>query len=128
MHKIKHIRLILLLFPFLSCKDEKQEIFSKIEFQKKYYFGEVHHGDTIKSTISIKNISNVPLTISKIGPSCGCTAAVLSDSIVQENEVAKIEVSYTPNKDQTGLIQNSIVIEANTKPSYTVIYLESNVK
>jgi hypothetical protein len=101
---------------------------AKIDFVKQFNFGDVKHKDTVKHVFEIKNVSDIPLTITKIGTSCGCTAAVLTDSTANKNEVAKIEVSYTPKKDTEGKIQNSIVIEANTNPAYTVLYLEGIVK
>lgn len=122
-------KLILLVLSFLiySCGKEK-EIYAKPIVEKTYNFGNIGISDTINHDFIIKNISKVPLNIQQIGTSCGCTAAIISDSIIGYKDFAKIHIRYVPNKRKIGNIKNSIVIKANTNPVFTTLYLIGHVK
>ncbi|KAF2519002.1 DUF1573 domain-containing protein [Flavobacterium salilacus subsp. salilacus] len=120
-----NILLFVITIMFLSC-DKKTE-FATIEFEKEIDFGTISSKDTVIKIFKIYNTSEIPLKISEIGTSCGCTGAILSDSIVKKGNYAEIEVSYHPKKEETGSVSNSIVIEANTNPPYTALYLKGNV-
>ncbi len=112
-------------FIFISCNIEKT---SKIEYEKNIDFGSINIGDTVIKTFSLKNISTNQLKISQIKTSCGCTLAMLKDSLIDENKSALISVEFIADKDKIGKIKNSIVVEANTDPVYTVLYLTGTVK
>lgn len=126
MTKLKIVGLLILLTVFVGCKKSQPE-FALLETDKEFDFGSITLKDTIKHTFKIKNISNLPLKISEIGTSCGCTGAIVSDSIIEKNEFAEIKVQFIPKKEQIGKITNSIVIEANTNPPFTTIYLNGIV-
>jgi PBP1b-binding outer membrane lipoprotein LpoB len=117
--------LIITAFFFISCSNEKT---SKIEYKKNIDFGSVNIGDTVIKTFSLKNVSTNQLKISQIKTSCGCTLAILKDSLIDENKSAEISVEFIANKDKKGKIKNSIVVEANTDPVFTVLYLTGIVK
>lgn len=114
------------LIALNSCNSSKSD-FAVIEARKEFDFGNITLNDTVNHVFRIKNISEVPLKISEIGTSCGCTGAIVSDSIVEKNEFAEIKVQFIPKKEKTGKIKNSVVIEANTNPSFTALYITGNV-
>jgi hypothetical protein len=111
----------------ISCKKNEAK-FAVLKTEKTFNFGAISLHDTINHIFFIKNISDKNLEISQIGTSCGCTGVIVSDSIISKNEYAKIKVQFIPKKDQIGVINNSIVIEANTNPPYTTIYIKGIVK
>lgn len=124
-HKI--ILSLFAVFILISCK--KNEIkFAILKTEKTFNFGIISLHDTINHVFEVKNISDKKLEITQIGTSCGCTGVIVSDSIIPKNKSAKIKVQFIPKKDQIGEINNSIVIEANTNPPYTTIYIKGIVK
>lgn len=126
MTKFKIVGFLLIVALCVSCKKSLPD-FALLETEKEFDFGTITLNDTVKHTFKIKNISDLPLKISEIGTSCGCTGAIVSDSIVEKNEFAEIEVQFIPKKEQMGKIANSIVIEANTNPPFTTLYLNGIV-
>ncbi|RTY95898.1 DUF1573 domain-containing protein [Flavobacterium sp. GT3R68] len=125
---MKH-KIILGLFVIttMSCNRSKSE-YATLKTEKTFDFGTISIHDTVNHVFEVKNTSDKKLEISQIGTSCGCTGAIISDSIVSKNESAKIKVQFIPKKDQVGQINNSIVIEANTNPPFTTIYIKGTVK
>ncbi|MEN9928428.1 MAG: hypothetical protein RLZZ231_349, partial [Bacteroidota bacterium] len=65
--------------------------------------------------------------IINIKTSCGCTVAKIQDSIIARKSDSKIITQYIAESDDIGLIEKSIVVEANTNPVFTVLYLKGNV-
>lgn len=125
--KYKILLSFLITLLLISCK-EKENKYAVLKTVKTYNFGTISINDTLTHVIDVKNISEKKLEISQIGTSCGCTGAIVSDSIISKNESAKIKVQFIPKKNQIGEINNSIVIEANTNPPYTTIYIKGTVK
>lgn len=91
MTQFKILSFFIILSVLTSCKKNQPEI-ALIEAEKEFDFGTITLNDTVKHVFKIKNISDLPLKISKIGTSCGCTGAILSDFIIDKNEFAEIEV------------------------------------
>lgn len=118
------LTIITLIFFSCSNKDKTANIY----VNKVINFGLVKVNDTIKKSFLIKNNSSVDLKIKAIKSSCGCTVAKLNDSIIKENESTDLIVEFVADKDKIGKIKNSIVVEANTDPVFTVLYLIGSVK
>lgn len=110
-----------------SCS-KKESKFPILKVEKEYNFGKITLNDTIKHIFKLQNVSESSLKISQIGTSCGCTGAIISDSIIEKDKFAEIEVKFIPQKENLGKISNSIVIEANTNPPYTTLYLNGTVE
>ena len=109
-----------------TCNSNQNGI-AKTEIQnKEHSFGKIGLNDSIAHTFYLKNVSNIPLTITKVGTSCGCTTTNYTQGVTGENETASIEVLFKP--EQTGIIDKSIVVEANTDPPFIVFYLKGEVK
>lgn len=117
--------LILFLFVFVSCI--KNDEFSKIDVVKEMSFGTIHSNQEIKKNYKIKNTSENDLKIKSVRTSCNCTATKISDSILKKNETLDLEVNFSASKEKIGIIKSSIVIEANTSPVFTVLYLKGKV-
>ncbi|MDD5152331.1 MAG: DUF1573 domain-containing protein, partial [Flavobacterium sp.] len=111
-----------------SCNQKKYS-FAIVKYQKTHDFGEITLKDTVNYIFKIKNISKVDFKIRQIGTGCGCTAAIIKDSIISENETTEIHIKYIPKKQDKGigLIKNSIVIDGNTNPPFTTFYLTGKV-
>lgn len=114
------------MFVFVvSCSDKSK--YSMISATKEINFGTIYSNEKISKVFKIKNASANDLVIKNVKTSCGCTAAKLKDSVVKENETLDLEVNFFASKEKIGKVKNSIVIEANTSPIFTVLYLKGNV-
>jgi len=123
----KNIIVLIVIFAtsLYACKDENKQP-SIIEIgEKEFNFGEISMNDSIQHTFVIKNTSDIPLQITKVGTSCGCTTSEYTKKEVLKNELAMIDVVFKPNK--IGLTDKSIVVESNTDPPFNVFYIKGNV-
>ena len=125
--KNKFIVAFLIANLVLSCNKKTQE-FAELTFTNEINFGKIKVNDTVNKKFKLKNTSNTILKIKDIQTSCGCTVAKLKDSVVNPNAFAEIDVEYISDKDDIGIISKSIIVNANTKPSFTVLYLKGNVE
>jgi hypothetical protein len=119
--------IFLLIFLLICSCNIKSKSIAEIELIKVKNFGTIKVGDTVNSTFYVKNTSEIPLKIINIKTSCGCTVAKIQDSIIARKSDSKIITQYIAESDDIGLIEKSIVVEANTNPVFTVLYLKGIV-
>ena len=123
----KNFLFLLLVFTYVvSCISNTSEVVKSEMIEKEYNFGEITMTDSIIHTFYLKNTSSTPLKISEVGTSCGCTTTNFTKTEVGKSEMASIEVVFKP--EQQGIIDKSIVVEANTDPPFNVFYLKGEVK
>ena len=120
---------VLLIFS-LSCRDintsKKNAILSITE--KSFDFGEIKLNNKLNHTFRLKNVSNNDLIISNIGTSCSCTQVGKTKEIIKSGDSAEINIEFIPKLSQVGtVVKNTIVVEANTEPPFTVFYLKGKV-
>lgn len=125
--KNNRLTVLLVLIFLISCEKELPKI-AKIQFNKEINFGVINTNDTIVKTFYLRNTSSNLLKIKQVKTGCGCTIAKLKDSIIKPNSKAEIMVQYVADNDQKGEINKSIVIDANTNPNFTVLYLKGRVE
>ncbi len=53
-------------------------------------------GEMVHELITVKNLGNEKITINHVGTSCGCTAAVLTDSSLNPGEQTEIGIEFNP--------------------------------
>jgi len=124
---LNKVVLLCLTLIMYSCK--KTENFASIKIEhKEINFGTISSKDTVTKIFKLYNSSDVPLKISKVGTSCGCTGAILSDSIIKTGDFAEIQATFIPRPGEAGVVKNSIVVRSNTSPSFTTLYLKGNVE
>jgi hypothetical protein len=123
---MKNSIFIILLLLFFSC-NKKTNNLAEIEINKVQNFGDIKVGDTVKKTFYIKNLSKNTLIIKDLKTSCGCTVVKIKDSLIEKGTGTNIITQYIAEPDDIGLIEKSIIIEANTDPTFTVLYLKGKV-
>ncbi len=127
MKKNNIICLLILCLLVFSC--QKNDGLATIEVDKnEFNFGKIKVNDTVDVKFKLKNSSSNSLIIKKIKTSCGCTVAKLKDSLINPNDYAVIEAKFISDNDNKGTVSKSIVIEANTQPNFTVLYLKGKVE
>lgn len=127
MTNYKLITTVLSIAYFLfACDSSKKQIAKVQTATKELNFGEITMSDSIVHNFYLKNVSNMPLKISEVGTSCGCTTTSYTRGEIGQNETASVEVLFIP--EQIGIIDKSIVVETNTDPPFSVFYIKGEVK
>ena len=78
--------------------------------------GKIYQGDTIMHTYKFKNTGNMPLVLSNVSASCGCTTPSYSTDPVQPGESGYIKVKFN-SKGKEGKLNKTVTAYANTKPA-----------
>lgn len=73
-----------------------------------------------------KNITDQPITISKVKPTCGCTAPTWSDIPVEPDSTGVIQVIY--DADHSGYFRKKIKVYFNDQEEAERLYLEGFVE
>lgn len=99
-----------------------------ISFQDTLFqFGIVAEGEIIQTTFQFTNTGASPLVLTRLEPSCGCTAAKdWPRDPIAPGEGGSITISFDTNR-RAGSQKKSISVIANTYPATTVLYLEGQV-
>ena len=93
--------------------------------EKVHNFGTIKKTDTLTYAFEFVNMSEKPVVIKNVKPSCGCTTAEYSKDPVKKGEKGTIQVAFAPKS--TGYSKKSVVVETNFDPPFYVFYLEGTV-
>jgi hypothetical protein len=88
-------------------------------------FGTIPQGTPVTASFEFKNNSMVPLLISGVSPSCGCTIADYPKEPLGPNTSGKITVTY--NAAGQGTFSKSIKVSANTAEGFVMLYIKGTV-
>lgn len=106
-------KFVLLLFiAMLAFSVNAQDKSAKIEFKAtEIDYGEIEKGSNGIRVFQFTNTGNVPLVISKVHSSCGCTIPKKPEDPVLPGETGEIEVKYDTNR--VGPIRKTITVVSN---------------
>jgi hypothetical protein len=94
MTKISFIPILLIIFWAAGYCQPKISVDSSSVIDA----GTVYNtGDHLVRTFQITNTGDQPLLISQVRTSCGCTAALLSDSLIEPGHKSEIKVDFNPS-------------------------------
>jgi hypothetical protein len=105
---------------------DTSELARMVFAEEVFDFGEVDAGAVVNHTFTFTNAGKVPLVISDVRSTCGCTVAEWPKTPISPGQQGKIPVRFD-TKNKTGVQGKPITITANTYPSKTVIYLNGKV-
>lgn len=94
--------------------------------EEKYMFGEVKAGTIIEHTFEFTNTGAVPLILSDVRSTCGCTVAEWPKNPIAPGGKGEIKATFD-TKNKNGLEIKPITITANTLPAKLNIFLEGTV-
>jgi len=96
--------------------------------ETQHDFGKVTEGKKVEYTFKFQNKGTESLIIKDVKTSCGCTAAVVSNSTIKPGEVGSIKVDFD-TKSRQGRNSKSITIVSNdTKEPNKVITIYADVQ
>ncbi|MEL7219779.1 MAG: DUF1573 domain-containing protein [Bacteroidota bacterium] len=100
---------------------------ARLSFEEEIFeFGEVDAGAVIKHTFTFSNEGAVPLIITDVRSTCGCTVASWPTQPIPPGGAEKIPVTFD-TKNKNGYQSKPITITANTYPNKTTIYMNGRV-
>jgi len=94
--------------------------------EEVFDFGEVDAGAVVNHTFTFTNAGKVPLVISDVRSTCGCTVAEWPKMPISPGQQGAIPVRFD-TKNKAGVQGKPITITANTYPAKIVIYLNGKV-
>ncbi len=101
---------------------------ARIEFDHTSYdFGIIDQGDTIRHVFEFENKGNIPLLISDVRSTCGCTVPQWPKDQIQPGASETIEVLFDSSTKE-GNQNKAITVYSNTIPNETKLYLKGYVQ
>jgi hypothetical protein len=122
------LRLILVIVAVAmvsgAVAQKPQIVFQKLE----YDFGSFKESDGVQTTsFKFTNKGNVPLVISNVRASCGCTTPSWTREPVPSEGTGEIQVSYDP-KNRPGSFNKTIMVSSNAENGTIVLRIVGRVE
>ncbi len=92
---------------------KKPEIFFE---NPDFNFGKVYRGNKIDHVFKFENHGNETLEIKKVKPSCGCTAAILSQNTILPGKTGEIKATFN-SRSYNGKVKKTIAVLSNDPDS-----------
>jgi len=125
MKKIFVLSLLLAMFTGVFAQQAKVVKFA----ERTHDFGTIKEEDgRVTCVFTFDNLTNSPITLTKVRASCGCTTPSWSREPIAPNGEGKVTVTYNA-KGRPGMFQKSITIQmTNGNDTYTeVVYIKGKV-
>ena len=88
-------------------------------------FGKIEQGKPVSAEFEFQNPTLVPLIISSVRPTCGCTIADYPKEPVQPGKSGKIAVTF--NAASSGMFTKSIIVTSNAQEGNTALVIKGEV-
>lgn len=75
-------------------------------------FGKVYKGNKVEHVFKFENRGNDTLEIKKVKPSCGCTAAVLSNNTILPGKTGEVKATFN-SRSYRGTVRKTIAVLSN---------------
>ncbi len=105
-----------------SSEKQAEMIFENVEFN----FGNIDYDSEGTHEFIFKNTGKVPLIITNVSSSCGCTTPEWSKEPIQRKKKGKITVKYDTKR--VGNFVKSVKVYSNAKNSPVMIIIRGSVK
>ncbi|WP_421808897.1 DUF1573 domain-containing protein [Flagellimonas sp.] len=119
---------VLLLFVgLLSLGIYAQEGTAKIKFKSETIdYGEIAKGSDGIRVFEFTNTGSVPLVISNVRSSCGCTIPKKPEDPILPGKTGQIQVKYDTNR--VGPIRKAITVTSNADTPTKILKIKGTVK
>lgn len=127
---MKKISVLAILFLFIgivsasaqwssrgSCKIEEAIVWNKTVHD----FGQVKHNKPQKVVFELTNTCSIPILITKLKATCGCTATNYSRAPIMPNKKSQIEITF--DAESKGVFNKTIYVYLNSETSEDTIEL-----
>lgn len=114
--------------PTTANNTKSTEGVAKIEFDKvQHDFGTIKEGEIVKHKFTFKNVGDVPLVISDVKPTCGCTTTNFTKTPVMPNGQGEIELQFD-SSGKSGPQHKPVTVLANVEGGQTQLVLTATVE
>ncbi|MCL6275211.1 DUF1573 domain-containing protein [Muricauda sp. 2012CJ35-5] len=119
---------VLMLFVgLLSLGIYAQDATAKIEFKSETIdYGEIEKGSDGVRVFEFTNTGSVPLVISNVKSSCGCTIPKKPEDPILPGKTGQIQVKYDTKR--VGPIRKAITVTSNADTPTKVLKIKGTVK
>lgn len=99
-----------------------------IKFDKEEHdFGTLLQGEVVTYSFHFTNTGNMPLIISEVGSSCGCTVGDYPREPIAPGKTGDIKVTYNSAGHQ-GFQSRFLTVMSNTNPAKTTLRIKGKVQ
>jgi hypothetical protein len=111
-----------------SCSSKKNITNNYVLNKDTIDFGKMKFTDTLTEIIYLKNLSIKDVKITNVEVACGCTSALLKDSIINVDDSVPITIRYMPSfaKD-SGAVVKFLTFRTNSTPIFTNLVIKGKV-
>lgn len=107
-----------------SQNSDKQ---AAITFDKtEHNFGRLLQGEVVTYSFHFTNTGNVPLIITSVSTSCGCTAGDYPRDPIAPGQGGSIKATYD-SKGHNGFQHRTLTVSSNTNPYSTTLDIKAEV-
>ncbi|MBN1789876.1 MAG: DUF1573 domain-containing protein [Bacteroidales bacterium] len=120
--------LAVMLFGFsnnLNAQDSRKPVSGMAWTSTTIDFGKIEQGKPVAAEFEFQNPTMVPLIISSVRPTCGCTIADYPKEPVQPGKSGKISVTF--NAAASGVFTKSIIVTTNAQEGNTALVIKGEV-
>ena len=94
--------------------------------QQTYDFAEIPQGKPVTTVFNYSNNGELPLVISNVQTSCGCTVTDYTKDPVLPGKTGYVKVTY--NAANPGTFNKAVTITANTDAGSQVLFIKGKVQ
>ena len=99
-----------------------------IKFDKEEHdFGTLLQGEVVTYSFHFTNTGNMPLIISEVGSSCGCTVGDYPREPIAPGKAGDIKVTYN-SSGHHGFQSRFLTVMSNTNPAKTTLRIKGTVQ
>ena len=99
-----------------------------IKFDKEEHdFGTLLQGEVVTYAFHFTNTGNMPLIISEVGSSCGCTVGDYPREPIAPGKTGDIKVTYN-SSGHHGFQSRFLTVMSNTNPAKTTLRIKGTVQ
>jgi hypothetical protein len=99
-----------------------------IKFDKEEHdFGTLLQGEVVTYSFHFTNAGNMPLIISEVGSSCGCTVGDYPREPIAPGKTGDIKVTYN-SSGHHGFQSRFLTVMSNTNPAKTTLRIKATVQ
>ena len=93
----------------------------------EFDFGKILQGEVVSYTFHFTNTGNVPLIITGVDKSCGCTASDFPRQPIAPGEGGDIKITYD-SKGHFGFQTKTVTVNSNAIPATTTLRIKAEVR
>jgi archaellum component FlaG (FlaF/FlaG flagellin family) len=117
---------LLFMYAGLASAQQKEAIISVID-SAVFDFGDVKEADgPVTHVFKIKNTGELPLVITKVDTSCGCTSATKTNEPIAPGKQGEVKATFDVN-GRPGHFNKPVTVRSNGKQGTLILTIKGNV-